>query len=353
MTVIGGIIILGILIIIHEFGHFLAAKLVRIKVYEFAVGFGPKIVSKSIGDTVFSIRSIPLGGYVSLAGLDDQGDSNIDPSLSFNNKSYLQKIFVILMGPFANFLSAVFFVWASLYFYGLEVPSNLPIVGDVVSFSPAYKAGFKSGDHILAVNDKEVSTFSEIADIVMSSSGQAKFKIKRGEEILEIFVEPVLESEAEAFLRNQQPTRRLIGIMTSFDFEELSFVQSMQLAVLKTYTTTLIILRVLKGLIQGQVSKKELAGPLTIVSEAGTNIKKGGRAILLFMFLLSVNLALINLLPFPLLDGGHIVILTFEKIINRPVPDLAKTVLNYFGLAFLIILTVLVLKNDIKRLLFS
>ncbi|MCX7953225.1 MAG: RIP metalloprotease RseP [Deltaproteobacteria bacterium] len=352
MTVLYGLIVLGILIIIHELGHFIAARLTRVHVFEFAVGFGAKLYSFRIGETEFSIRAIPLGGFVSLAGLDET-DKFTDPERSYMNKSLIQKVFIILAGPMANFLSAFLFLWIAVFFYGTEVPDPRPVVGDVLSHSPAQKAGFRSGDYILKVNDKNITTFAEIAEIIQRSEGPVKFEVQRMNEVLTISVVPEYESQTEAFLRNDQVTRKLVGLIARFDYEPVTLYEACVISAERTVSTSGTILKVVWGLLTGKISKKELAGPVLIISEAGTNVKKGFKSLLMFMFILSVNLALLNLLPIPILDGGHLAILLVEGLIGRPVPVGVKNFINYIGFAFLAILTILVLKNDIKRLLFG
>ncbi|MCS6893455.1 MAG: site-2 protease family protein [Deltaproteobacteria bacterium] len=351
MTFIVGLVILGILIVIHEFGHFLAAKLTGVKVFEFAVGFGPKLLSHRFGETIFSLRIIPLGGFVSLAGMDETNEE-VESERSFANKSYLQKIFIISAGPLANFLTAILFVWLTIFIFGEQIPNPAPVIGDVVSFSPAQKAGFKRGDLILSVNEIDIKEFKDIAPLIQSSNGVIKFRVKRDNQILELYVEPIVESEAEAFLRDEKATRKLIGLVAQFDYKKVKFGDSWEIAFQQTVITSATILKAVYGLVTSKISKKELAGPLTIISEAGANVKRGLRSVLIFMFILSVNLALLNLLPIPLLDGGHIIVISVESLLHRSVPHFIKSAINFLGLAFLLFLTLFVLKNDIKRLFF-
>lgn len=349
MTILSGLLVLGFIIVIHELGHYLAARLCGVHVFEFSVGFGRKIVSIKPGSTEFSLRLIPLGGFVSVAGLDGE-DSTIEPEKSFAHKNFLQKVFIVFAGPLANFFTAIIFVWLAIYIYGIEVPSSAPVVGDVISFSPAQKAGIQAGDRILEVAGKRINSFSEIADIVQGSSGAVEFKVDRKGEILSFSIEPEAQSDAEKFILNQQKDRKVVGIVASFDYTRISASESFATAVTKTVMTSVHIIRVVGGLITGKISKSEIGGPLVLVSEAAASVKKGFRKLLLFMFILSVNLALLNLLPIPLLDGGHILMLSVESLIRRPVPHIIKNAINLLGLAFLILLTLFVLKNDIRKL---
>jgi regulator of sigma E protease len=350
MVVLLGLLVLSIVIIIHELGHFLAARAVGVRVYEFAVGFGKKLLSFQAGQTEFSLRLVPLGGFVALAGLDE--GEEVAPEENFKNKSYLARLFIILAGPLFNFISAGFFLFLSLWIYGLAIPSERPVVGQVMRGSPAEDAGFKKGDIVLFVDGVQINVFADIAKAVQESTkDEVEFKIKRGLEELTLVVKPRELKEAEKKVLGGG-INKLIGIRVEENFQPVGLVESIKLAIFKTLEVSTLIVKLVKDLLSGEASKEDLAGPVYIVSEAGQSAKEGFKSVLSFLFIISVNLALINLFPIPLLDGGHIVVLSIESLLRRELPFFLKNALNILGFVILVGLMLLALKNDIVRLIY-
>lgn len=351
MSIIVAILILGILIFVHELGHFLVAKLCGVGVREFAIGFGPKVMQFHKGETNYTIRAIPLGGFVSMIGESHEADSELeDHKGSFIRKNYYQKFSVVFAGPLFNLLFAVLVSAASFYAFGANEPKNEPIIGAVAPKSPAEAAGLKEGDIIKSVNGTEVITWEDMAELV-SGSDRVDLIIDRGGEEIPISIAPELEKIEEAVIRgDNESSKRRIGIIASFDKVPVGLVDSFKFAGLQVAGISIMTVRGIGGMIKGLISPEHISGPIFIVSEAARSANRGIEYVMDFMVFLSVSLALLNLLPIPILDGGHLVVFTIEAIIRRPISLKVQQVATQVGFAFLMVLTFFALSNDIRRL---
>ena len=348
--VIAFIIVIGILVFIHEFGHFIVARMCGVGVRVFSLGFGPKLLSKTIGRTEYCICAIPLGGYVKMVG--DEPGAPIDPEdikESFTHKSLLRKSLIVAAGPFSNFFLAVFIFHVLYQFAGIYLPS--PVVGKVVENSPALEAGVRAGDIIRQINGNAVESFEDIFHIVGSSKGEKlQIVVERNGEFKGIELVPKLTPAKNVF--GEDVEKYIIGIVGSGDTFHKRFgpVAALKKAFDDTYGLIELTVLSVGKMITGSVSAKNLGGPLMIAQMAGEQARAGWMNFAYFIALLSVNLAIINLLPIPVLDGGHLMFFAIEAVTRRSVSDKVREKLVQFGAALLVALMVFVFYNDIIRL---
>jgi regulator of sigma E protease len=351
MFIVVAILILGILIFVHELGHFLVAKACGVGVKEFAIGFGPKVIQFRRNETNYAIRAIPLGGFVSMVGESHEADGElVDHKGSFIRKNYFQKFAVVFAGPLFNLIFAILVAASSFYLYGASKPKDEPIIGAVAPKSPAETAGLKEGDRVKAVNGIAVQTWESMAELI-NGSDRVDLLIDRNGEEIKLNISPELEKIEEAVIRgDSESSRRRIGIIASFDRVSVGIVESFKLAGLQVAGISTMTLRGISGMVKGLISPEHISGPIFIISEAAKSAKRGLENVMDFMVFLSVSLALLNLLPIPILDGGHLVVFTIEAIIRRPISLKVQQVATQLGFAFLMVLTFFALSNDIRRL---
>ncbi|MFQ6003189.1 MAG: RIP metalloprotease RseP [Candidatus Zixiibacteriota bacterium] len=350
-TLLATIFVLGILIFFHELGHFLVAKKSGIRVERFSLGFPPKLIGKKIGDTEYCVSWIPLGGYVKMAGEDpDEKKINGEP-WEFMSKPVHTRAFVVFAGPAMNFILAILIFWGIIFFAGKqEIHENTNQIGLVAPGGPADKTGIKPGDRIISINGIEVSTFKEMAEIIyrqVEKPVEVKWR-REGEEYtatIITFKDRILDEKGEIRYVGK------IGIGPSYTTIKVGFFRSL----LEGIDTSLFILvetiKFIVGLITGTASIKLIGGPVFIAQVAGQTAKTGIVNLLSFTALLSVNLSLINVLPIPVLDGGHLLFLGIEKIKGKPLSIKQRTALQHIGLAFLILLIIFITYNDFVRLI--
>jgi regulator of sigma E protease len=351
--IVGLVAVLGVLIFFHELGHFLCAKAFGVGVEKFSLGFGPKILGKTIGRTQYLISAVPLGGYVKMVG--EQPDVEIDPAdipLSFTHKHVAKRMLIVAAGPFFNFFLAV------LIFFGVFLADGItllqPVVGEVKPGSPAQSAGLADGDRVLAIDAEPVKTWSDMAVKIMDSHGKPLvFLIARGGEVLEMRIAPETDTVENIFGEAQQ--RYFIGVTASGETVTQSlgpmaaFVESLD----RTYFIIKLTLVSVVKLVQGVIPAKTLGGPILIAQMAGEQASQGALPLLFFIALVSVNLGILNLLPIPVLDGGHILFFAIEAVTGRPLSIKTREIAQQVGIFFLLLLMVFVFYNDIMRLFSS
>jgi regulator of sigma E protease len=347
------VVVLGVLIFFHELGHFLVARLLGVGVERFSLGFGPKIVGKTIGVTEYRISAIPLGGYVKMVG--EAPDSQLDPSqipLSFTHKHVFKRILIVAAGPFFNILLALIIFFTIFQFLGLLILK--PIIGDVNQNTPAYAAGLQKGDHVVSINGKDVTSWEDMANAIMASKGRTlEVTIHRGDAVLTKKVTP--EEKAFKNIFNEDRQRYVIGVTASGEVfkKDLSFFQACSESVRQTYQITALTVKGVVKLLEGAVSPKTLGGPIMIAQMAGQQAKEGIVNLVFFMALISINLAILNFLPIPVLDGGHLLFFFIEAAIGHPVSLKVREVAQQAGIFVLILLMIYVFYNDIARILLS
>lgn len=348
------VIVLGIMIFFHELGHFLVAKYFGVKVLKFALGFGPKIAGKEIGETEYSIRYVPLGGFVKMLGEDEEDEDSQDltpeeTERAFNYKHPLKRIAIVAAGPIFNLVLALFL------FYGLFLISGNHLmtaeIGKVRPESPAHRAGLKEGDIVLSVQGLEIKGWDDMKALIQDRAGSpVLLRINRAGRILEMTVTP-----EESFVKNEfgeEIKSALIGIVSAGKFEKVTMgpLEAIRESILETGKWIKLTCLVVVKLFQGVVSIKTVGGPIMIGQLTGKLVQENISYLIPFMAIISINLGILNLFPIPILDGGVIIFLLIELIIGRPISIKKRELAQKVGLSLLIILMVVIFYNDILRL---
>lgn len=349
-SILSFIIVLGVLIFVHEFGHFLFAKLFRVGVEKFSLGFGPRLVGKRIGETEYRISAFPLGGYVKMVG--ENGEEELSPedaARSFMAKSPLQRVIIVAAGPVFNLLFA-YLAFTVVCMIG--IPSATSKVGDVMKDKPAARAGIVKGDRITSVNGVAVSRWNDMAERIASGGGRpVDLVVERNGKPFSVRVTPEMRTSKD--LLGDTFTTPVIGIVVSNDYvtEQFGPLESVIKGAEQTWTVTRMTVLAVAKMIGGSISADNIGGPIMIAKMAGEQAKTGIVSFLAFMALLSINLGLLNLLPIPILDGGHLVFYFWEMIFRKPLHMKIREVAQQIGLVLLIGLMALAFYNDIVRYL--
>jgi regulator of sigma E protease len=352
-SILSFIVVLGVLIFFHEFGHFLVARLFGVGVEKFSLGFGPRLIGKKVGITDYRISAIPLGGYVKMVG--EEPDAEIAPEdipISFTHKHVAKRMLIVAAGPVFNILLAVIIFFGIFFTSGTFVLK--PSVGSVKQGSPAFAAGLEKGDLITAINESAINSWDEMAEIINASKGEKiKLAVRRGESSQKFSLAPELVTTKNIFGEDAQ--RYIIGITASGETysKELNLFQAFSESMIQTYRVTELMVVIIAKLITGDISTDTLGGPIMIAQMAGDSAKAGIGSLISFIALISVNLAIINLLPIPVLDGGHLLFFSIEAVKGRPVSIKVREIAQQIGLFLLILLMILVFYNDISRIFFS
>ena len=338
------ILILGAIVAVHEFGHFIFAKLSNTYVYEFSIGMGKKLFGKKRkgGETEFCLRAIPLGGYVMIAG-EDVEDDKIPKDRQMCNKGFFSRFMVLFAGAFFNFIFAFVILFVSALIWGAT--STKPFIGDVSPEYPAYAAGLEAGDLVLSINGEEIDNWDRGLVMLQTTKGEAVvFKVQKADgRIEEYTVEPKLVTDEDG---NESYK---FGISTAYE-KEYGFVKSLNYACNKTISLLGSMWDTIKYLFNGKVGVNQLSGPVGIFSIVDSQAEQGVEAVLYLVAYLSINVGLINLLPFPAFDGGRILFLFIEKIFRRPVSKKVENIIHSIGFFLIIGLLIFVTFNDILRL---
>lgn len=348
MGIIISLLVLSFLIFFHEFGHFTAAKLFGVKVERFSIGFGKILAKKYFAGTEWAFSAIPLGGYVKLKGQDDLDPTKTSPDPdSYNSKKPWQRIIILFAGPFANLLLAFI-----LYFIIAVMGSNqlAPVIGKVMKNSPAYEAGLKPKDKILQINNQKISTWDDLSKIIPKTEGALKLKIKRENRIISLVIIPkVLETKN---LFGEKAKKKMIGIAPAPIFIKVHYnpLQALQVAYEKTVMASKMIVIGIEKMIEGIVPLKDVGGVISIMSITAKASQAGITVLLSLTALISVNLGILNLLPIPALDGGHIMFNLYEMITKKMPSEEVLYKLTIAGWIILIMLMGLGIYNDINRL---
>ncbi len=332
LTAIAAIFVFLLVVVIHEGGHFSVAKLVGIKVNEFAIGMGPKLFQKTKGETTYTLRALPIGGYVKMEGEDEESD---DPR-GFSKVSVWSRIAVVSAGAIMNFVLAI--VVLSIVAFAMGHPTTT--IDKVLAGSPAMEYGVKSGDKIVSIDGVEIKDWNQIVDTINSSdtSKELSINVNRDGTIIPLQVKPMLEDE-----------RVVIGIVPE---SEKSFIKSIGSGFKDTWYFLKLMFNFIGMLFQGQVSTNDLAGPVGVINVIGDQAKLGFINLLYILGFISVNLGFFNLLPIPALDGSRIVFLLVEALRGKPVDPKKEGFIHLIGFVFLISLMLLVTYKDLIRINF-
>jgi regulator of sigma E protease len=338
---------LGVLIVFHEFGHFLLAKLSGVGVLTFSVGFGPKLWVKKKGETEYALSAFPLGGYVKMVGEDPEEEvQQSDIERSFAHKGLLTRIAIVAAGPGFNLLLAIILLMVVFLFYGVPVLSTQ--VGGVEPGSPADRAGIRKGDVIVSLNDQAVREWDELSRGIKESQGKPlNVRIRRDAEDVTVTVAPAKKEGRNIFGETREEW--VIGIGSQVSIEKgnpgLAIVRAFQ----QTYDYSKLTLLALYKMIKGDVSPRNLGGPILIAQMAGQQAQEGLGSFLAFIAVLSINLGVLNLLPIPVLDGGHLLFFLVESVIGRPVAVKHREMAQQVGIFLLMLLMIYAFYNDIAR----
>ena len=420
VTLLSFIFVLGVLVLIHELGHFIIAKMVGIRVERFSMGFPPRMFGKKIGDTDYCISWIPIGGYVKMSGMIDE--TNYDENSiqgepwEFMSKPLYQRFLVIFAGPLMNLLLAVLIFSGITFISGINEPLG-PVIGNVEQNTYAEHIGFQKGDLITQIDNNKVDTWNEVSDFLQKkqqvlvhwkrdddifskmmipsfvdsieqtvpaivgdviknfpadSAGMLKgdqivsvndHQIKTWNDLTNIIYKLPKERILIEWLRNDEkhsstiiPIRDKtdgkgkIGISLLMKKKQVGPFYSIYAGFTYSVNLTRLVYKSIKMIFSGQESFKDaFGGPIVIAKMAGDSARSGPETLFVFMAFLSLNLGFLNLLPIPVLDGGHLLILLIEGIIRRPIPTKAKMVIQQIGMALLLALMVFVIINDIRR----
>jgi regulator of sigma E protease len=334
-------------VLIHEFGHFIAAKRLGVRVEKFSFGFGPKIFSVKRGETEYLLSAIPLGGYVKMSG-DEPGETLHNKSHEFLSRSVGDRFKIIFAGPLFNYILA-FLIFSFIFMFGS--PTLTTEVGNLLKDYPAQAAGVKVGDKIIAVDGVAVKYWEDMTAIIHKhTEGSIKLSMVRAGSPIEIEIKPTVRETKDIF--GKKVSIALVGIAPSQRIENVKygFFKSFWMGLRKVVDLTVITYKALWAIFTGQMSVKEsMTGPIGIFVITGQAAKMGLIYIFHLMALLSASLAIFNLLPLPILDGGHILFLAIEKIRRKPLSMKAQEAVANLGVAFLILLTVFIFYNDIIK----
>ncbi len=363
--VIPFLVLLGVLVFVHEFGHFIVARSLGVSVSAFSIGFGKELWSRTDKKgTVWKISAIPLGGYCQFLGDADESSSTSDVDLSkyteeeqkhlFATQTPYKKLAIAIAGPLFNYLFAFITFFGLFYFVGsYDIP---PVVSEVIKESPAEKAGIIKGDKILEINGNKINDWSDISKEVSIAIDNVNMKIERNSEEITVTV-PLVDMEY-AFDESEKPVkRRMIGIKgeaKQFKIikDNFNFGASVKKAAEEVYNVTDMTLRGVGQMITGERSGEDVGGIIRIAEMSGDISRtRGILDFLYFMALLSINLGLINLFPIPVLDGGHVVIYLLEIVSRRELNTKFRDYLFKIGLGFILFLMVFATWNDIKHLI--
>jgi regulator of sigma E protease len=342
-TLLSFAVALGVLVFVHELGHFAVAKRLGVKVLRFSIGFGPVVWARRKGETEYALSAIPMGGYVKMLGEEEGEEAAVlaEPERAFSTQPVARRAAIVFAGPAMNFVFA-FLTYACLF--------TLVGVGGVTAGMPAAQAGLKGGDKIVAINGQPTTTWEELSKMVVASQGAPlTLTVERDGQPLEIVITPALQDSRTLFGEPAGKVYR-IGIEASHEWSRVGPVQAVGVAAEQTWTASVMVVKGLVLMVQGRVPLRELGGPIAIARAAGDQARAGLRQFLSMLAFLSINLGVLNLLPIPALDGGHLAFFTVEGLMRRPLRQRHREIAQQVGLLVLLTLMVFVFYNDIHRL---
>ncbi|BAF71714.1 RIP metalloprotease RseP [Sulfurovum sp. NBC37-1] len=349
MGILVALLVLSVLIFFHELGHFTAARFFGVQIDVFSIGFGKRLWTKKIGKTEWSISAIPLGGYVRMKGQDDTDPTKVSyDEDSYNTKKPWQRIVILLAGPFANFLMA-FLLYLAIAYMG--VPKLLPYVDKVTKDSPAYQAGLQKKDKILQINGINIRFWEDIGKQINASQGKLTMIIERDHHLKTLTLKPKVIEDKNVF--GEMVKRRIIGItpLPKQTTVIYGFTEGWKYAWDETVKASTLIFKSVQKLITGEVSTDQLGGIITIVDVTAQASHAGILALFFFTALISVNLGVLNLMPIPALDGGHIMFNLYEMLRGKAPSENVMYYMTVTGWVLLAGLMFLGIYNDIHRLM--
>jgi regulator of sigma E protease len=350
MTFLSAVILLGIIIFVHELGHFLFAKMMGVRVLKFSLGFGPKLIGKKYGDTEYVISAIPLGGYVKMLGeIPGEELSEDEKPFAYNYQKIWKRFAIVLFGPIFNILFAI-----TIFFFSFMngLPILVPEIGGIMPDTPAEKAGLMKGDRIVEINGVPIDQWDQMTDIIHKSPEKTlSIKIKRDNAPLQVSIKPAKKTVKDIF--GEGKPVGLIGIKPSGDtvIKKENIPNAFADSIVRTGEISVLTLVSIVKLIQRVIPMDTIGGPILIVQMAGEQASKGFLNFFIFMAIININLGVLNLLPIPILDGGHLLFLGIEAIRRKPLSERVIAVSQKIGLAILLTLMAFVIYNDFVRLI--
>jgi len=346
MSVVIFLVVLSVLIIVHEAGHFATAKALGVKVERFAIGLGPKLFSRFYKGTEFAVCLFPLGGYVKMAG-DERADCKGTPH-EYYSHSPGHRALIVLMGPVVNYLMA--FVCFFIVFL-IGYPTLAPKVGEVVSGYPAQIAGLQTNDTITQINSLKIDSWEQIQKSVSTAkTNELNLTVLRDNQSLQVRVVPKIESIVNIF--GQSENVRIIGIKPKEEIILLKydFGKSLQNSFERLVEITVMTYKALYRMATGAMSPKDsMTGPIGIFYIIQKAASMGISYLLYIVAIISASLAIFNLLPLPVLDGGHLFFLGIEKFRRRPLSPKTDEIISRVGLSLIICLAIFIFYTDIER----
>ncbi|MBW2053363.1 MAG: RIP metalloprotease RseP [Deltaproteobacteria bacterium] len=350
--VVSTIIVLGILVFVHELGHFLAAKALGVRVEKFSLGFPPKMMGKKIGDTEYILSWIPLGGYVRMFGENPNEENGIPPEeqqRSFTHKPPWARFLIVLAGPVFNFIFAILVFCFVFAFQG--IPHLSTYIGEVSKDMPAIEAGIMAEDQILAINGQPVKYWEDVSAAIKAGKGRdVEVTLQRKDRTITVLVAPKRVTVENVFGEKSQTPQ--IGIVARGDMviESINPAAALYYGVIRTWDVTKLTLLSVVKLIERKIPLKTVGGPIFIAQIAGQQAKAGVLNLIIMMAVLSVNLGIINLFPIPILDGGSLVFFIMEMIFRRPLSLRTRELAQQAGIILLVLLMVVIFYNDLDRI---
>lgn len=332
ITIISSIIIFLLVILIHEFGHFIVAKMNGVSVLEFSIGMGPKLFQKESNGTLYSLRVLPVGGYCQLEGEDEENDS---PN-SLNNQSPLVRLKVILAGAIMNFILS--FILLILLMSVSRVSTE---ISGVIKDSPAYSSGIQTGDKIVSINGKNINDGEELLENIKESQGDLNIRVIRDSQSKNIKVTPRLENNV-----------RKIGVnfQEEYNIKNFSLIKGFKKGVITFLNLTGMLYKFLGMLITGQLGLGGVSGPVGVVKEIGNAAKTGVANLIFLLAYININLGVFNLLPIPALDGGRAIFILIEVIFGKKISQEKEGYIHMVGLIMLLALIAIVTIKDVIKL---
>lgn len=345
ISIIAFIIVIAVCVVVHEYGHYITARILGVQVHEFAFGMGPAIFQhRGKNNMLWSIRILPLGGFCRLAGMgEDEEDEKVIPGMGFNEQSSWKRFLILLNGSLFNIILAVILMAFFLWGHGVLDMEHTKI-GEIMKGFPSEQAGLTAGDEVISVNDINVSKWREMSEMIRTESMKdenVKFGIKRGDETLTLNVKVPM---------NNEYGRPMLGISPSFT--RYTLIEASKRAAGYTYRMSLAMLKGLYDMITHR-QEVDVTGPVGIASMSGQAMSSGVWNFIMFISIIALNLGILNLFPIPALDGGRILFVLLEMITRRRLPDKIENWIHTAGFVVLISLIILITCKDIYNLFFT
>lgn len=337
LTILAALLVLSVFVVVHELGHFVAGRLLGFTVLEFAVGMGPAILKKEKNGITYSLRAFPIGGMCRFYGEDEEAKDG----RSFASHPVWKRIIVVAAGPVMNILTAILFAVVSLMSYGVYV--DVPTVQELSSeTAPAAVAGIEPGDVLYAINGDVIESYEETSELILGASGaEMTITVQRDGELVDLIVRDFY-NEAEG--------RNLIGITYGYGRERYGLFQAVGASFRYVWDIFVEMARFIGSIFTQGVQAGDVVGPVGTVTIIGQAVRTGFETVLYLAVLISVNLAFMNLLPLPALDGGRLVFLIIEAIRRKPVPPEKEGMVHFAGLVLLMLLMVCLTVSDVRGL---